>query len=78
MPGRPPRPLAAEAPGWVPNRQRLLMRRAREQEDYTTEKTDAKDSVLTARPHCYLPERVAEDWGLLRAAGTTGDGYARR
>jgi len=54
--------------------QPLVMRRAREQEDYTTEKTDAKDSVLiarlAARLHCYLPERLTEDWGLLRAAGT--------
>jgi transposase len=53
--------------------QPLVMRRAREQEDYTTEKLDAKDAVLIARLaaklHCYLPERIDERWGRLRHAG---------
>jgi transposase len=53
--------------------QPLVMRRAREQEDYTTEKTDAKDAVLIARQaarlHCYVPEQVDEVWGRLRHAG---------
>lgn len=53
--------------------QPLVMRRAREQQDYTTEKTDAKDAVLiarlAARLYCYLPERVDERWGQLRHAG---------
>lgn len=53
--------------------QPLVMRRAREQEDYTTEKTDAKDAVLiarlAARLHCYVPERVDERWAQLRHAG---------
>jgi transposase len=53
--------------------QPLVMRRAREQEDYTTEKTDAKDAVLiarlAARLHCYVPERGNERWALLRHAG---------
>ena len=53
--------------------QPLGMRRAREQEDYTTEKTDAKDAVLigrlAARLHCYEPEHIDERWGRLRHAG---------
>lgn len=53
--------------------QPLSMRRAREQEDYTAEKTDAKDAVLIARQaaklHCYIPERIDEAWGRLRHAG---------
>ncbi len=53
--------------------QPLTMRRAREQEDYTTEKTDAKDAVLIARQaarlHCYEPEQIDEGWGRLRHAG---------
>jgi transposase len=53
--------------------QPLAMRRARELEDYTTEKTDAKDSVLIARQtaqlRCYVPEQVEEVWGQLRHAG---------
>lgn len=54
--------------------QPVVMRRAREQEDYTTEKTDPKDSVLIARLaaklHCYEPELLDETWaGLRHAAG---------
>jgi transposase len=53
--------------------QPVSMRRAREQEDYTTEKHDAKDAVLIARLagklHCYVPERIDERWGRLRHAG---------
>ncbi|MEV0398409.1 IS110 family transposase [Polymorphospora rubra] len=53
--------------------QPLVMRRAREQEDLTTEKTDAKDAVLiarlAARLHCYVPERVDGRWAQLRQAG---------
>jgi|GEM_PF-295228 len=53
--------------------QPLAMRRAREQEDYTTEKTDAKDAVLiarlAARLHCYAPEPIDPRWARLREAG---------
>jgi transposase len=53
--------------------QPLVMRRAREQEDLSAEKTDAKDAVLIARLagrlHCYEPERIDERWGRLRHAG---------
>jgi hypothetical protein len=54
--------------------QTVAMRRAREQEDFSGEKTDAKDAViigrLTAKLHCYVPERLDGDWALLRHAGT--------
>jgi transposase len=53
--------------------QPLAMRRAREQEDYSTEKTDAKDAVLiarlAARLHCYEPEQIDQRWARLRDAG---------
>jgi len=53
--------------------QPLAMRRAREQEDFTTGKTDAKDSVLiarlAARLHCYVPEDIDQTWGQLRHLG---------
>jgi transposase len=53
--------------------QPLAMRRAREQEDYTTGKSDAKDAMLiarlAARLYCYVPEELDEVWGRLRHAG---------
>lgn len=53
--------------------QPLAMRRARESEDYTTGKTDAKDAVviarLAAKLHCYQPEQLQESWAALRDAG---------
>lgn len=53
--------------------QPLVMRRAREQEDLSTGKDDAKDAVLiarlAARLHCYVPERVDPTWSRLRHAG---------
>jgi len=57
--------------------QPLVMRRAREQEDYTSEKTDPKDAVLIARLaaklHCYEPELLDETWAELRHAGARRD-----
>lgn len=46
---------------------------AREEDDYTRDKTDHKDSVLIGkligRLDCYLPERASEDWAQLRHLG---------
>lgn len=53
--------------------QPLAMRRARENEDYTTGKTDAKDAVIIARLaaklHCYQPEKLEQTWAALREVG---------
>jgi transposase len=51
----------------------MLVGRARESEDYTTDKSDDKDAMLIARLvaglHCYVPERAEETWALLRQLG---------
>jgi len=53
--------------------QPLVSHIAREQQDYTTHKTDEADCVLIARLavelHCYLPERLDETWAHLRHLG---------
>ena len=46
---------------------------AREQQDFTTHKTDEADCVLIARLavelHCYIPEELDETWAHLRHLG---------
>src|SRR5713226_4996170 len=46
---------------------------AREQQDYTTHKTDESDCVLIARLavelHCYIPGELDEAWAHLRHLG---------
>jgi hypothetical protein len=46
---------------------------AREQQDYTTHKTDGSDCVMIARLavelHCYIPEELDETWAYLRHLG---------
>jgi transposase len=53
--------------------QPMLVRRAREAEDFTRDKSDAKDALLIARLvgqlHCYLPERPTPAWARLRHLG---------
>ena len=53
--------------------QSLKVHRAREADDYTRDKTDHKDAVLTgkliARLDCYLPERADVDWARFRHLG---------
>ena len=53
--------------------QPVLMKGAREREDYTNDKTDDKDAVLIARLvaqlDCYSPERADETWAQLRQQG---------
>jgi transposase len=53
--------------------QPMLMKGAREREDYTNDKTDDKDAVLIARLvaqlDCYPPERADETWAQLRQQG---------
>jgi transposase len=53
--------------------QPMLVRRAREAEDFTRDKSDAKDALLIARLvgelHCYLPERPTQAWARLRHLG---------
>ena len=53
--------------------QPLMSHIAREQQDYTTHKTDESDCVMIARLavelHCYIPEELDETWAHLRAAG---------
>jgi transposase len=53
--------------------QPLRVHLAREEDDYTRDKTDHKDSVLigklVARLDCYLPERAGADWARLRHLG---------
>jgi transposase len=48
-------------------------RQHREQQDYTTHKTDESDCVLIARLavelHCYIPEELDETWAYLRHLG---------
>jgi hypothetical protein len=53
--------------------QPLLVRRAREGEDFTRDKSDDKDALLIARlttqPHCYLPEWPIAAWARLGHLG---------
>jgi transposase len=53
--------------------QPLMSHIAREQQDYTTHKTDESDCVLIARLavelHCYIPEELDETWAHLRHLG---------
>ena len=53
--------------------QPLMTHIAREQQDYTTHKTDEADCVLIARLavelHCYIPEELDETWAHLRQLG---------
>jgi transposase len=53
--------------------QPLVTHIAREQEDYTRNKSDERDAVLIARLtgelRCYRPERLDEEWATLRHLG---------
>src|SRR5271166_4030195 len=53
--------------------QPLMSHIAREQQDFTTHKTDEADCVLIARLavelHCYIPEELDETWAHLRHLG---------
>ena len=53
--------------------QPLMSHIAREQQDYTTHKSDESDCVMIARLaaelHCYLPEELDEIWAQLRHLG---------
>ena len=53
--------------------QPLVSHIAREQQDYTTHKTDESDCVLIGRLaaelHCYVPEELDEAWAHLRHLG---------
>ena len=53
--------------------QPLVSHIAREQQDYTTHKSDESDCVMIARLaaelHCYLPEELDETWAQLRHLG---------
>ena len=53
--------------------QPLVSHIAREQQDYTTHKTDESDCVMIARLavelHCYVPEELDETWAYLRQLG---------
>ena len=53
--------------------QPLVSHIAREQQDYTTHKTDEPDCVMIARLavelHCYVPEELDETWAHLRQPG---------
>jgi len=53
--------------------QPLVSHIAREQQDYTTHKTDESDCVLIGRLaaelHCYVPEELDETWAHLRHLG---------
>ena len=53
--------------------QPLVSHIAREQQDYTTRKTDESDCVMIARLavelHCYVPEELDETWAHLRQLG---------
>ena len=53
--------------------QPLISHIAREQQDYTTHKTDESDCVMIARLaielHCYIPEELDETWAQLRHLG---------
>ena len=53
--------------------QPLVSHIAREQQDFTTHKTDESDCVMIARLaielHCYIPEELDETWAHLRQLG---------
>ncbi len=53
--------------------QPLVSHIARQQQDYTTHKTDEADCVMIARLaaelHCYVPEELDEVWADLRHLG---------
>jgi len=53
--------------------QPLVSHIAREQQDFTTHKTDESDCVMIARLavelHCYIPEELDESWAQLRHLG---------
>jgi transposase len=53
--------------------QPLVSHIAREQQDYTTHKSDESDCVMIARLaielHCYIPEELDESWAHLRHLG---------
>jgi transposase len=53
--------------------QPLMSHIAREQQDYTTHKTDESDCVMIARLavelHCYVPEELDQAWAHLRHLG---------
>jgi transposase len=53
--------------------QPLMSHIARQQQDYTTHKSDESDCVLIARLavelHCYIPEELDETWAHLRHLG---------
>ena len=53
--------------------QPLVSHIAREQQDYTTHKTDESDCVMIGRLavelHCYVPEELDETWAYLRHLG---------
>jgi transposase len=53
--------------------QPLVSHIAREQQDYTTHKTDESDCVMIARLavelHCYIPEELDQAWAHLRHLG---------
>ena len=53
--------------------QPLVTHIARQQQDYTTHKTDEADCVMIARLaaelHCYVPEELDEVWADLRHLG---------
>jgi transposase len=53
--------------------QPLVSHIAREQQDYTTHKSDESDCVMIARLalelHCYIPEELDEAWAHLRQLG---------
>ena len=53
--------------------QPLVSHISREQQDYTTHKSDESDCVMIARLaielHCYLPEELDETWAQLRHLG---------
>ncbi len=53
--------------------QPLVSHIARQQQDYTTHKSDESDCVMIARLafelHCYIPEELDETWAQLRHLG---------
>jgi transposase len=53
--------------------QPLMSHLAREQQDYTTHRSDEPDCVMIARLaaelHCYIPEELDETWAQLRHLG---------
>ncbi|HEY5989978.1 MAG TPA: hypothetical protein VIV12_26870, partial [Streptosporangiaceae bacterium] len=56
--------------------QPLVSHIARQQQDYTTHKSDESDCVMIARLaielHCYVPEELDEAWAQLRHLNRPG------